>query len=140
MRRARCAGTTSAGFPGWSAPECAAPLHLQLGSKNLDPGPWFVATTGFALAAGFDLVASVLRGVALLTIAPPGPKGPAYIALTIFLALGAASLTGLGANFRWRPAWARAARKRQWMIALAAFTAVGTGHALVGWMLAAYFT
>jgi hypothetical protein len=98
-----------------------------------------VATIGFALAAGFDLVVSVLLVIGLASGPPAAAWSDILTMLGVFASMGVMSLTGLLANFRWRAVWTKFPRKRQWSISWVAFGCVGIGHALVGWTLAACY-
>ncbi|MFM9997152.1 MAG: hypothetical protein ACKVU4_15290 [Phycisphaerales bacterium] len=127
------------GVPRAVCPECAARLHLQVGSENLAIGPWALAVIALSLAIGFDGVVALLMCV-MTAFNPPRTGGAMLSILEIlgsFLAL--AAVCGGGLTWlvrRRRSTWNRIARARQWKIAWAVFVAVGLVHALFGLGLA----
>lgn len=122
------------GLPTAACPECAARLHLQVGSENLRVGPWFLACISFALALGFDGVVSILM-TTMITLHPPPAPAQFRQALTMlgwfaFLAIcGGIGLIGL---FRLRRSFMRLPRRRQWHVALALLGVVFGVHAIYG--------
>lgn len=122
-------------------PECASPLHLQVGSENLRLGPWFTAILSAALALGFDSVVSVVMAVGM-TVAmvydPPKSWGQARPILTMFagfLALALASGAAVWFLYRRRRAFTRLPRRRQWAWAAGVFAAAFLIHAIYGAVL-----
>jgi hypothetical protein len=115
-------------------PECAAPLHLQVGSENLRLGAWFAAALSLALALGFDSVVSVMISVGL-AIAPPRSWGQLRPVLTMlggFLALAAVCGVSVWALYRGRRRFTRQGRRAQRAWAAGIFMAVFLTHALYG--------
>ncbi len=116
-------------------PECAARLHLQVGSDNLAIGPWALAVVSLTLAIGFDGVVAILITVGL-TFSPPPGRGE-FLRVLEVLAVFLVVSTACGFGVAWlvrkrRTVWNRIARARQWRIAWALFVIVGAGHAFVG--------
>jgi hypothetical protein len=119
-------------------PECAARLHLQVGSENLRLGPWFLAVLSFALALGFDGVVSLVGGTAMSIatvmngVPPIGRAWPILVRFAGILTLAAASGAGVWMMFRRRRAFMMLPRRRQWLVAWIVFGAVFLVHAGFG--------
>jgi hypothetical protein len=133
------------GLKSASCPECAARLHLQVGSENLHPGPWFFGVVSFALGLGFDGVVSLMMVAMTIVMwvrhaAPSlGQAWPVIMLLVFLVPLGAACIAGLVVMFRRRTAWRRMTLRRQWGAAAAIFVVTGLIHAAAGVFLLRYF-
>lgn len=122
-------------------PECAASLHLQVGSTNLRIGAWLTAVMGLALALGFDGVVAVLITAGLI-LHPPKMRGDFQFMLMLlgaFVVLAAACLAGIALLVRKRSRWNRLTNRTRWIMALGIFGGVGVFHAVFGLYLSAYF-
>jgi hypothetical protein len=119
-------------------PECSAALHLQVGSDNLRLGPWFLGVLSFALALGFDGVATIVMTIGLVLFPPPskGTLWPWAAALACFIVLAAACGAAVWFLFRRRRAFSRLNPRTQWLIAGGIFGVVFAVHAVFGLMTA----
>ncbi len=119
-------------------PECSAPLLLTVGSPNLQLGPFVLTIVSFSLAAGFDLVVSLLFAVMTVIFAQPGAPatwiGPAIL-LSILGSIGLACLGAIVLLVRRRFRWNRLSVRTQWRLAIATFLLVGLTHAVLGAIL-----
>ncbi|MCC6660530.1 MAG: hypothetical protein IT437_06550 [Phycisphaerales bacterium] len=125
-------------------PECAAPLHLAVGSTHFVTGPWVLALVALSLAMGFDGVVLVLMTVGgtigWIAEGPPPPGflwviGSIYAGFTVL-----ASVCGLGVwlLLRGRRAWLSQTPRRQWRVAVGLFAGVGVVHLLYGLAVVTY--
>ncbi|MCA9288569.1 MAG: hypothetical protein KDA05_08285 [Phycisphaerales bacterium] len=126
------------GLAASKCPECAAPLHLEVGSSSLRLGPLVLAIVSFALAAGFDLIVGGFFAVGSLMSSIRGSLaswlGPALVA-GVLGAAGLGCLAGIVLLVRRRAWWNRLGRRRQWAAAWTTFACVGVGHAVLGAVL-----
>jgi hypothetical protein len=115
-------------------PECAARLHLAVGSENLRLGAWFVGIVSFALALGFDGVVSLIVLVMVILHPPPSPgtARPILMILGTLVPPAAAAGTGLGVLFAGRRTWRRMPLARQWTAALTILSTTGVVHLVAG--------
>jgi hypothetical protein len=121
-----------------TCPECAAKLHLQVGSENLRLGPWLLGLAGPMLGLGFDGV------MALITLGErvfQPPNSPFMQVLlvklsVIFAAMAAACGFGLLFMIRRRRGWMLLSLKQQKRWGAGIFLAVGIIHAIVGAIMA----
>jgi hypothetical protein len=122
-------------------PECAAPLHLQVGSDNLRLGPWFLAVVSLALALGFDGVVSLMVIIAMIRFAPTrGQAWPPILLLLFLVPLGTVSAVGLWQMFARRMQWTRMPRPRQKVRAALIFVVTGVVHGVAGLCLIKIFS
>lgn len=115
-------------------PECAAPLHLAVGSSHFLTGPWILALVSLSLALGFDGVVVTLMSIAgtasLLLEGTPTTSDLWHFGMlyggfvTLLAACGCAVLFLL----RRRKAWLAQAPRRQWRVAAAVFVGVFLLH------------
>jgi hypothetical protein len=124
-------------------PECAAHLHLRVGSENTRLGPWLGAVLSFSLAVGFDAVMGLLVSI-IFTVslfAPPQTVPPIVrqqhiILLVGFVGLALACGGAILMLVKRRRRWMMMPRRRQWRIAAVIFVLVFLVHLLAGFMMA----
>lgn len=123
-------------------PECAAHLHLQVGSENLRLGPWVFAVVSFALAVGFDAVVGLMVSIAFTaSFFSPQQVAPIVrqqhlILLGGFLGLALTCIAAIFMLVRRRRRWMMMPRKAQWRWAGVIFASVFVVHLVAGLLMA----
>lgn len=121
-----------------NCPECGTPLKLAVSMEDPSPGGWLLAVIACALAAGFDLVASVIFvvGMSFILIVegiPPGmPWGFLAAMLATILVPGVLCVIGLVLLLRKRKRWRVAPPRVRWNRGIAVFAIVLITHLVIG--------
>lgn len=126
------------GLQSSTCPECAAALHLQVGSDNLRLGPWLLGITGPTLGLGFDGVMAIITMGERVLFPPNAPALQVLLVklAIIFFFMAAACGGGLWFMITRRPAWTRMPLKRQKLLGSGIFLGVGLIHAIIGAIMA----
>jgi hypothetical protein len=123
-------------------PECAAKLHLRVGSENLTLGPWLAAVLSFGLAVGFDAVVTLIFSVMFTVSRFASPPPPPYVTnqfikvLSVFLTLTLTCGIAILILVRRRRRWMMLPRRAQWRYAAIIFASVFIAHLITGFLLA----
>lgn len=115
-------------------PECGSTIALGISSPQSHIGPWLLATIAFALAIGFDFVATLLAFIPLVRFGPPAYSAAPQLwnGLITVIVLGVASTVGLFILVHSRARWQRRPIAAQWVRAGLTFLLVFLVHALAG--------
>jgi hypothetical protein len=121
-------------------PECSAPLALGVVSPNSAPWAWAAALIGFALAAGFDLVSTLLLSAFVIEEMvrlgpPPGIPEELVLLFATMILLGGGSVIGMSIMLTQRNPWQRRSVRRQWKLAIALIVGTGGIHLAAGVVL-----
>jgi len=119
-------------------PECGGALKLAVSMEDPSPGGWLLAVIACALAAGFDLIASLIYLVMMLWIAivqgplPASAVPMVMLMLASVLVPGVLCAIGLVLLLRKRKRWRTAPPVVRWKRGVAVLLAVFIPHALIG--------
>jgi hypothetical protein len=125
-----------------NCPECGANLNLQVGSADLQLGPWLTALLGVALPLGFVSIYAAFAVATLLVFIFDDSSGPAVSDLAAAMAVPALICAGY-AFLLWRLVrrrrkfWAKP-RRAQWRSA-ALYAVLGPGALVVPLLLMLLF-
>lgn len=119
-------------------PECGVPIRVSVTSEDPSPGGWLLAVISCTLAAGFDLIGSLIF-VSMVTyfsiaetVPPPSARLMLIAMLASMLVPGVLCAVGLILLLRKRRTWRRLIPRSRWRRGFAVLVIVALPHILIG--------